>query len=224
MFRCQRTPIFLASCFAVGLLLPAPARAGLTALITTNTTSIAGQSGYIDLQFNALSGAALDTVIAFDFATDGALGGCPGTCSGSFGDASGDLLTTVTIGNGAVDNSGVNDFNEGLTFGTFTQFILTIPTPTAGGTADSTFTLSFFASDDATPLLSADALGRSATFTVDPSGAVSLLTYQDSMSNFDTTVGIIPEPSSFALALGAISALAYCLRQRSIGSASRPAA
>ena len=140
MFRCQRTPIFLASCFAVGLLLPAPARAGLTALITTNTTSIAGQSGYIDLQFNALSGAALDTVIAFDFATDGALGGCPGTCSGSFGDASGDLLTTVTIGNGAVDNSGVNDFNEGLTFGTFTQFILTIPTPTAGGTADSTFT------------------------------------------------------------------------------------
>jgi hypothetical protein len=103
------------------------------------------------------------------FRRTGVLGG-PATIS-LMGDASGNLTSTVTILNGALNSSGYNDYNQALTFGTFTAFEVVLSDP-VGGTANSGFALSFYASDDGTPVLSTDPSGASALLTVEPDGTV----------------------------------------------------
>ena len=56
MFGAKRMRIFVAGCFVLAFLVPAAARASSIFVFTTNTSSLSG-TGYIDLQYNALSGA-----------------------------------------------------------------------------------------------------------------------------------------------------------------------
>jgi hypothetical protein len=203
--------VFVAGCFALVVLAPGAARADTTFIVETDTSPIltefgSGYTGYVDLQYNALSGAGLSTATITEFSSDGTLGGCVPESSCVTGDASGDLSSTVTIGNGALDNSSYNDFNEAITFGTFVDFVVTLSGP-PGGTNSSTFTLSYFETDDSTPLLSADPTGASGTITIQPSGAVATETYKAADNNYYTTITMAPEPSS-ALPLGAVLLLA----------------
>lgn len=203
-----RKIILWATCFTLILLAPAGARASSIFLIKTDTSSLSG-SGYIDLQYEGNAGAGASVASISGFSTNGSLGG-PATIS-LMGDASGDLASSVVIMNGALSGSGYNDYNEAITFGTFTEFEVALSNP-VGGVANSAFTLSYYASDDATPVLSTDLSGASASLTVEPDGTVLPVTYADDSGNYDTTVtnesgpSPVPEPSSF-FAVGAGLAL-----------------
>jgi hypothetical protein len=208
MLRTIRNAILWTTCFALTLLAPAGAHANSIFLIETNTSSLTG-SGYIDLQYEGNAGAGASTATITGFSTNGSLGG-PATIS-LVNDASGNLASSVTILNGALTSSGYNDYNEAITFGTFTEFEVALSNP-VGGTMNSSFSLSFYASDDATPVLSTDLSGASAALTVEPDGTVLTETYADAAGKYDTTVtnesgpSPVPEPSSF-FAVGAGLAL-----------------
>jgi len=223
MLRTTRNVILWATCFALTLLAPAGARASSVFLIETNTSSLAGLSGYIDLQYEGNAGAGASTATITGFSTNGSLGG-PATIS-LMGDASGNLASTVTILNGALNSSGYNDYNQAITFGMFTAFEVALSGP-VGGTANSGFALSFYASDDMTNWLSTDPSGASAALTVEPDGTVLPVTYADDGGDYDTTVtnesgpSPVPEPSSFfavgaglALLAGAVRSRFSCLAQ-----------
>jgi hypothetical protein len=193
-------------------LLPSAAHAGLTAVIQTNSSSLAGESGYVDLQFNAFSGAQAATVTIFDFSTNGVLGGCPPTDGCVFGDVTGGIgpSQSLIIQNGATDNSGMNDFTQGITFGTNISFLVTFSGPAVSapdGSGGGTFSLTYY-DTNFNPLLSANGPGgASLTVTVDPFGVLSPITYSDANGAFDTSFMETPEPASFFLVFGALTAL-----------------
>ncbi len=168
----------------------------ITFTVETNTSSLAGESGYIDLQFNGLSGAQSASVAITNFTTTGTLE--PGTIA-YVGDASGTLAGTVTIANGASNNSGYNDYNEALTFGSQTEFAITLSGPAISApnaSPSSTFALSFYASDDATPLLSSDPSGASANITINPNGSDTIATFNNTQ-----VLSSVPEPSPHLILL-----------------------
>lgn len=211
MLKSTRNVLLWTTCFALILLAPAVAHAGSIFLIETNTSSLTG-SGYIDLQYEGNAGAGASTALITGFSTNGNLGG-PATIS-LMGDASGNLSSSVVIMNGALNGSGLNEFNQAITFGTFTEFMVALSNP-VGGIANSGFSLSFYASDDETAVLSTDLSGASAMLTVEPDGTVLTKTFADAAGEYDTTVtnesgpSPVPEPSSFYF-VGAGLALLAC--------------
>ena len=207
MLRPKRMQVFVAGCFVLAFLAPAAARASSVFVIETNTSSLSG-SGYIDLQYNANAGAGASTATITDFSTNGSLGGAA-TIS-LVGDASGNLASTVTILNGALNDSGYNDYNEAITFGTFIEFLVTLSAP-VGGTTNSAFIVSYYASDDSTPVLSTNPSGASALLTVEPNGTVLTATYADASGAYDSTINgssSVPEPSSVLFAAAGMALLA----------------
>jgi hypothetical protein len=207
MLGTKRLGVCAAGCVVLAFLAPSAARAGSVFVFSTDTSSLSGSSGYIDLQYNANAGAGASTATITDFLTNGSLGSAATILL--TGDASGDLASTVTILNGALDSSGYNDYNEAITFGTYTSFQVTLSDP-VGGTANSAFLVSYYASDDSTPVLSTDPSGASALLTVEPSGTVLVQTYQASGGSQDTTLGSAPEPSSPLTLLAGLVLLAIC--------------
>ena len=208
MVGIKRIRTFVAGCFVLAFLEPAATLAGSMFVVITDTSSLSG-SGYIDLQYNANAGAGASTATITNFLTNGSLGGAA-TIS-LVGDASGNLASTVTILNGALNSSGYNDYNEAITFGTFVTFNVTLSDP-VGGTANSAFIVSYYASDDATPVLSTDLTGDSALLTIEPNGTVLVQTYQAAGGSYDTTIGSgsVPEPSSVLTLLAGLVLLAGC--------------
>jgi hypothetical protein len=204
----QHMRLFVAGGFLLALLAPAVAHANSVLVIETTTSSLSGSRGYIDLQYQGNAGAGASTATITGFSTDGSLGGAA-TIS-SFGDATGNLASTVTIQNGALNSSGYNDFNQAITFGTLVDFMVTLSDP-VGGAANSAFTLSYYASDDETPLLSADPSGASAQLTIEPNGTVLPATYADANGRYDSTINEtspVPEPSSVLFAATGMALLA----------------
>ena len=192
--------------FLTALLASTPAwpASVITFTVETNTSSLAGESGYIDLQFNGLSGAQSASVAITNFTTTGILE--LGTITYA-GDASGTLAGTVNIANGASNNSGYNDYNEALTFGSQTEFTIALSGPAisaSNGSPSSTFALSFYASDDTTPLLSGDPSGASADITINPNGSETVSNFPAAGGLDDTrVVSSVPEPSpNFMLVIG----------------------
>jgi hypothetical protein len=218
MPRSIRNVILSMTCFALTLLATAGAHADSVFVFHTDTSIISGLRGYIDLQYNGLLGAGESTATITLFSTDGSLGGP--TPIHTIGDVTGDLASTIVIENGALNNSGLNDYDEAITFGTFTAFMVTLSGP-AGGTANSGFALIYYNSDYSVSLLSSDISGASAALTVEPNGTVVTETYADAGGKYYTTVtnesepSPVPEPSSF-FAVGAGLALlaGYAARHR----------
>jgi hypothetical protein len=194
-----RNGVLWAACFALAMLATTGARASSIFFVETNTSSLSG-SGYIDLQYAGNAGAGASTATITGFSTNGSLGGAATVTL--IGDASGDLASTVTILNGALNSSGLNEYNEAIAFGTFTEFEVALSDP-VGGTANSGFALSFYANDDSTPVLSTSLSGASASLTVEPDGTVTITTYPDVSGAVDTIVtresqpSPVPEPPAF---------------------------
>ena len=152
-------------------------------LVTVNTSSVSGQTGNIDLQFNA---GALSTgnacVTIGDFATDGTLG-TPSTTSGS---VTGSLATSLTINNGAggcttpmtYTASTVNDYNQPITFGNTISFFVIASGPglncTASGlTCTSGSSLGVAFSSNGSPVLTSDPSNFAGTITLNPDGTIA---------------------------------------------------
>jgi hypothetical protein len=126
---------FAALSLCVALLLAQRAQAD-TFSITVNTSSLLGTSGYLDFQFNPgnpPSDAASATITGFT--TDGTLT----AALPSIGDVSGALPGQVVINNTQV----LNDYTQGLTYGSFFDVSVNLTIPTVSGTATggSSFTL-----------------------------------------------------------------------------------
>jgi hypothetical protein len=204
---------------------PAWSASVITFTFETDTSSLAGESGYIDLQFNALSGAQSATAAITNFTTTGTLE--PGAITYA-GDASGNLAGAVTIANGASNNSGYNDYNEALKFGSLTEFTITLSglaLSASNGSPSSTFALSFYASDDATPLLSTDLSGASVAITINPNGSATVATFPNAVGVDDTQlVSSVPEPPPhLMLVIGAIFVIALWGRPPGLRLTSRSA-
>jgi len=193
--------VFATGCFAFALLAPA-AHADAIFSIDTNTSSITGQSGYMDFAFSYYDGAAGAIATITAFSSDATLGGCSAGCL--TGDVSGELPGTVVVSNGAPAGPIDDLYEEPVIWGTYIEFVVTLSGPglsTSGETASSTFALTYYDSlyD---PLLSADASGASAMLTVEPDQSVSTETFADTNGGFDTTLAAnspAPEPSSWLL-------------------------
>lgn len=182
--------------------------------VTVDTSSLAGTVGSLDLNFNpgpTSSQAAYLTVS--DFIAGTLAGGCP--CG--LGNVIGELPPGLTFDNGAA----LNDYFEGLTFGSLLSFNLNfsgpaLVAPDGTSVSGSTFAFSLF-SDAAgtTPALTTDTLNGFA-FTVDVNldGGTSV-TNNSSQTSIET---LTPEPAT--LLLSGLALATFALVRRARGSAS----
>jgi hypothetical protein len=172
----------------------------LTYSVQVNTSSLSGDSGYLDLQFNpGLSPSDPATVTLSGFTGNGTL--VPGAAlGGNTGDVTGTLPGTVTIGNAGA----YNDYNEGYTFGSFFDLLVTLNLPTVSGTAasGSSFALGLYQSDDATQYLTA----APSLVEIDLSANGAPTVTSNSPDAQVTTATATPEPGSWLLVASGISA------------------
>jgi hypothetical protein len=215
----MRTPRLTGlACFLAMLLVaagPSLVRAGsVTFNVTVDTSSLNGQSGYLDSQFNpGGSGAAAATASITGFTSDGALQpGAP--LNGVSGDVSGALPGTLTLNN----STAFNDSFEGFTFGNTVRFALTLSGPAVGGAGavGSAFAFSLFDVTGSIPLLTTDPNGSVLTINVNADGSTTVQTFPQSPNNPTpvATVSSVPEPSSLALSASVLAGLAIGRRKR----------
>jgi hypothetical protein len=189
-------------------LLCAPlAQAGRVFVVSLDTSSISGQPGFIDFQFNA-AGADVEAATAVISLYSG------GTLGTAFplGDVSGDLSTSVTINN----TVGFNDLFQAITFGSQIFFQVAISGPVFDsfnpiGTSGSTFAFSLYADDETTPLLTSDPNGYAAAIDIGPLGAVALHNLADSGLG---SLAEVPEPATVWLTMTALGIALIGVRRR----------
>lgn len=177
----------------------------VTYAVTVNTSSIAGDQGSLDFNFNP---GPLETQAAalqiLGFSSDGSLAGSPQLT----GDVSGVLPSTLTFDN----STGFNDYFDGFTYGSTLSFDVSLygsalSSPDGVSTSGSAFAFSMFSDAAGTiPVLTSDTTdGYALLVNVNPNGTTTLTDY----STPDTSP--VPEPGSFlllgtgmAFALGAL--------------------
>ena len=196
----------------LGLLaLAACARAQVTYHVTTDTSSLSGETGFLDFQF--AKGNAFDSPNAAATLSNIVTSGLLATTSDATGTASGTLPGPAMVSNSGT-SSFPNELNQGITFGQVFNFDITFNgpalNPAVSSNYGSTFAYSLFGSDDATPLLTTDPNGTlldinlskgailSATIFPTTPGGVSVVT--------TTTAAAVPEGSS-AVSLGLLLVL-----------------
>ena len=180
----------LIALFALMLLTVGSASAApQTHQVYVNTSAIAGQSGYLEFQFNPGNNAqsAFAQLLSFE-TSGGSLTGAPATA----GDVTGALPGTVTLGN----SFSWNDYFQGFNFGNSIHFTFLLdgpavssPNGTAGGGSD--FGFSMFAADQFTPLLTNNPSGLAMTAALRTDGSTAL--------NYGPSTSPVPEPSTVLL-------------------------
>jgi hypothetical protein len=194
---------------------PCSARAGsISYLVGVDTSSLNGQSGYLDFQFNpGGAGASAAAAMISSFATDGLLQPAAPLNSIS-GDVTGTLPGLLTLGN----TTAFNDYFEGVTYGNSANFELTLSGPGVGssGTVGSSFAFSLFDSSGSTALLTTDPNGSVVTVNLNADGSTSVDTFPQSANNptpAATVTAAVPEPSTLILASTLLPA-AFLMRKR----------
>ena len=193
------------SLLAAGFLATAAQAAPITYLVTANTSTVSGQAGFIDLQFNPGVASQGATASISNFATDGTLNAASVQLTGG---AAGLLPGLVTL-----QNSGaLNDYFEGIAFGVSISFDLTLngpalSAPNGTATSGSTFALSFFDASAVTALLTTDPNGFAGLVDVNLDGSTTPTTFP-ATANGDPAVTFVvasvPEPSTLLLLAGGL--------------------
>jgi hypothetical protein len=138
-----------------------------------DTSSVNGASGYIDLQFNpGISSTGAASAAVSNFISDASLG-----AASTMGGVTGVLPSTVTINN----TTGYNDYFQAVTFGNNLNYSLNLI-----GAPGSSFGLSFYGIDGATPLFTTDPNGYATVIDVNSNGAV--------LTNNSSQVNVTPTP------------------------------
>jgi hypothetical protein len=192
----------------------APAFAdGVTYDFTVNTSSVTGQAGSLDFQFNP--GALLTqsaSLQILNFSSNGTLGSSVLT-----GDTSGALPGTVLFNNGG----SFNDYFTGFTYGSTITFAVNlfgpaVVSPDGVSTSGSTFAFSLFSDAAGTvPVLTSDTVnGFAALVNVNLDGSTTV-TNNSSQLTISTPTTPAPEPGSLFLLAAGLAALALFLRRSS---------
>jgi hypothetical protein len=192
----------------------APAFAdGVTYDFTVNTSSVTGQAGSLDFQFNPgglLTQSASLQIL--DFSSNGTLGSSVLT-----GDTSGALPGTVLFNNGG----GFNDYFTGFTYGSTITFAVNlfgpaVVSPDGVSTFGSTFAFSLFSDPAGTvPVLTSDTVnGFAALVNVNLDGSTTV-TNNSSQLTISTPAAAVPEPGSLLLLAAGLAARALFLRRSS---------
>lgn len=181
--------------------------------VTVDTSSISGQSGYLDF---SLLPSAFDSQFATaeiqHFGTDGMV-----SANAPFitGDASGMLPGTLSLDNATF----YNDYFQDFTFGNSLSFDLlldgpALESPDGIASGGSTFTFGMFASDQVTPLLSTSPNGEALDVNVNLDGTASYTTYPAGAGQ-PSAVQVVPEPASLTLLVsGAFGLLMFRKRNK----------
>ncbi|MGO9379191.1 MAG: NF038129 family PEP-CTERM protein [Dissulfurispiraceae bacterium] len=123
--------------------------ADLSYNFSVNTSSVSGQQGYIDMQYNpGISSTGAGSASTVNFISDASLGTIQLT-----GGATG-ALPSVVINN----TTGYNDYFQALTFGNTLNFTLNL-----SGAAGNSFYLAFLDPTQSIPLLTTDSTNGYAT-------------------------------------------------------------
>ncbi len=138
-----------------------------------DTTSLMGQTGYLELQFNPGLNPGVASATISNFTSDAALGAIIPT-----GSVTGSLPGTVTINN----STAWNDYYQQVVFGSTVQFTLNLT-----GSAHNSFALSFYGSDGSTPLLTNDTTNGFAT-------TIDLNANGGAVNNLSSQVVVTPTP------------------------------
>jgi hypothetical protein len=145
---------------AIMLFAATSAFASLSYDFNIDTTSLLGQTGYLELQFNPGLNPGVASAVISNFSSDATLVGAPALQ----GDVTGALPATVTINN----TQAWNDYFHQVTFGNVIHFALNL-----NGNANNSFALSFYGADGVTPVLTNDMTnGFATTIDVKQNGAV----------------------------------------------------
>jgi hypothetical protein len=140
-----------------------------------DTSSLSGQSGYLDLQFNpGISSLGAASAAISNYSSDGMLLGTPQLT----GAVTGTLPGTVTINN----DDQYNDYFHAITFGNIISFSLYLT-----GSAGNSFALSFFDLDGSTPVLTTDLVNGYATI-------IDMNEINATVTNYSNQVSVNPVP------------------------------
>ena len=218
----HKTLLLISACLATaGLAAAAP----VIYYIDANTSSISGTSGYIDFQLAPGLAPQDATAHIEDFSTDGSVTGPPVYDFGAT--LTGGTTGSITSGLITMNNVPGNDYFQGFMFQNSFDFAVVLdgpaiesPTGTAGG---STFALSFYANDGATPLLTTNTGssgapgstcdGSAGEIFINANGTATPMAYADTNGNYDVGLMVAPEPRSWLLLLGA-AGLGLVFRRR----------
>jgi hypothetical protein len=201
---------FASTVIAISMLgIPSAAFGAVTYQVTVDTSSISGQSGWMDMQFNP-GGLPIVTgsAVVSNFFTNATLN--PASIQLT-GDCTGDVSPPTSLVQ-FHNSTGLNDYFESIVFGSTLSFHVTLDgdifSPPNGTLYGSTFSLSFYDSAITQSLLD-DFTGSAARIDVLYDGTVALV---PSTSAASITL-LVPEPASLGLlAAGAVMLL---LRQKS---------
>lgn len=207
--RFSQTAICLALALGCAAVPCASAANIITITVTADTSSISGQSGYLDLALEpGPGGSNLVTAALYGFLTDGTLGGAA-TLSG---DVTGQLPAGLTLDN----QTTFNDYFQPITFGMALNFVVVLNGPSPLGGDPSAFNVAFYATDQTTPLLTSNPDGVAGQITVNPDGNIFSTSYAGSALSLSGS----PEPAGLALiGLAMIAAFVLCKRFASVRSA-----
>jgi hypothetical protein len=180
----------------------------VTYLATIDTSSQNGNYGYVDLELNASGLSGVGPVVATVFNFSGTTLNPSDTNNDELGTASGSLPGPLTL-----DNSGFNDYFEGMTFGSDITFDVTLSgsgVSLTGGAAYTQGTLF--------QVLFCDATCTNNLFVSDPTygAAVLLNVVPDGMVSGigADPVTPVPEPGSLSLILCGCAGLLLAIRRR----------
>jgi hypothetical protein len=172
--------------------------------VNVNTSSLAGDTAYLYLQYDTINKAVASTATVTSFNTNGVLG-AQDTVDVVDGSAvTGTLPDNVVFAN----TNTINDYNQAITLGNSLNFLVTfVSTPSsANPTADSTFSLGIFA----------DALGNTPLLNVNdpnvPGTVAEINLYNNgntSAQSLDasTEVNPVPEPGTMMLFVAGLMGL-----------------
>jgi hypothetical protein len=178
--------------------------APMTYSITVNTSSLLGQMGNVDFQYNPGNATAAAGSVTIFLFSGGTLAGMPQTT----GAVSGTLPPSITITNAS---GPPNDYADGIVFGNMLQFLVSfngpnVTSPSGSATAGSAFGFSLFNNDFSAALLTSDPDGILVSGQVDTKGNITLSSFASPRSA--VTIAAVPEPASWTLiALGALAML-----------------
>lgn len=193
--------LFAALGLSATLLLAGGAQASLiTYEIDVNTTSLSGEAGYLDFQFNA-GNTPFDPASATitNFTTNGVVTGVS-PLAPTTGDVTGSLAGTLVINNDGFPN----EYTPGIIYGSFFDVFVTLDIPVVSGTAlgDNIFTLDVQDSNF-NSLLSNDV----PAVEIDLNAITGDPTVSNNNLSGDVTVSQTPEPASLLLIASGLIAL-----------------